>query len=59
MIAYAEGGMNHRRDVLSGPHLGDEPVRLRSLREQPDQFGALLGSEARRRARRRMPVQRV
>ena len=57
MIADAEVGLNNHRDPLRGPHLADEAVRLCSLREQPAQFGALLGSESRGRTRWGMPIQ--
>jgi hypothetical protein len=59
MIADAEGGADHPRDALGGPHLTKEAMRLRSLCEQRDQFRALLGPEPGRGTGPGMAVQRL
>ena len=50
MVAHAERLVDHRRHALGGPHLTNETVRFRSLRQQVRQRRTLLGSQLRHRA---------
>jgi hypothetical protein len=52
VMAHRERPPDPLRHPRGGPHLPDEPVRLRTLGEHLRQLGALLGRQFRRRVTR-------
>lgn len=59
MVVHAELVGDDSRDPFTGPHLAEEPERLRAPRQQVRQFGSLLRAQAGHPPRRRLGAQRV